>query len=72
MRVHRPAGGAVPGDLIFRVHGRGALVRIQGPGDLAEARVLVVGTGAASGSDIAQDVRWPSITVSVRAHRWMI
>jgi cation diffusion facilitator CzcD-associated flavoprotein CzcO len=25
------------------------------PRDLAEARVLVVGTGAASGSDIAQD-----------------
>jgi len=44
------------------------------PRDLAEARVLVVGTGDASGADIAQDAcsLAQRVRVSVRTHRWMI
>ena len=44
------------------------------PSDFAGARVLIVGTGAASGSDIAQDLCGcaASVTVSVRTERWII
>ena len=67
---------SVPDDLNFTSF-TGAVVHsseYRDPRDLAEARVLVVGTGAASGSDIAQDAcaLAESVTVSVRTHRWMI
>lgn len=44
------------------------------PSDLVGQRVLVVGTGAASGSDIAQDLAGvaASVTVSVRTERWIL
>lgn len=44
------------------------------PSDFAGARVLIVGTGAASGSDIAQDLCGcaASVTVSVRTERWIL
>lgn len=44
------------------------------PSDLAGQRVLIVGTGAASGSDIAQDLAGvaASVMVSVRTERWIL
>lgn len=44
------------------------------PSDMAGERVLIVGTGAASGSDIAQDLAGvaSSVVVSVRTERWIL
>ena len=68
---------SIPDDIVGLHTFDGAVVHsseYRDPRDLAEARVLVVGTGAASGSDIAQDAcsLAQSVTVSVRTHRWMI
>ena len=78
MRVHRssslgPNVPRVPGLETFP--GRVAHTsEYRVPSDFAGARVLIVGTGAASGSDIAQDLCGcaASVTVSVRTERWIL
>ena len=71
-QLSRPNVPRVPGLETFRDASRTSEYRV--PSDFAGARVLIVGTGAASGSDIAQDLCGcaASVTVSVRTERWII